>query len=129
MASNQIKSNVGFLRRGENRSTRKIIDRLPYSLRVTWHDTVDRIVETDGRDVTVTDIMMFVTARARAATHPVFGKRSPNPSSLSLQKDQRKPPKADGFSSQGRPADDSSRVTDEASSKPKPKCPLCKAAH
>ena len=53
---------------------KKFIDRLPYSLRVKWHDTVDRIAETDGQDVTVTDIIKFVTARARAATHPVFGK-------------------------------------------------------
>ena len=123
---------IGYISKLDNHDNlKKIIDRLPYSLRVKWRDTVDRIVETDGRDVTVTDIMKFVTARARAATHPVFGKvtmetktKQPLPS-----KDRRKTPKADGFSSQGKPADDSSRVTDEASNKPKPECHLCKAAH
>ena len=66
---------IGYISKLDSHDNlKKIIDRLPYSLRVKWRDTVDRIVETDGRDVTVTDIMRFVTARARAASHPVFGK-------------------------------------------------------
>ena len=89
-----------------------------YSLRVKWRDTVDRIIETDGRDIIITDIMKFVTARARAATHPVFGKVTMETKSKQPlpPKDRSKPPKADRFSSQGKPADDSSRVADEASS-------------
>ena len=35
---------------------------------------MDRIIEREGRDVSVQDIMEFVIAKARAATHPAFGK-------------------------------------------------------
>ena len=35
---------------------------------------MDGIVEREGRDITVMDIMHFVTAKARASVHPIFGK-------------------------------------------------------
>ena len=117
---------IGYISKLDSHDNlKKIIDRLPYSLRIKWRDTVDRIVEADGRDVTVTDIMKFVTARARAATHPVFGKVTTEnkPKQPPPPRDRRKPPQADGFTSLGRPTDG------EASSKPRPECPLCKAAH
>lgn len=42
-------------------------------MRLKWHDTVDCIIEKEARDVTVRDIKDFVTAKARAATHLIFG--------------------------------------------------------
>ena len=66
---------IGYLNKLDNPDNlKKIIDRLPYSFRLKWRDTVDRIIEREDRDVTVKDITEFVTAKARAATHPVFGK-------------------------------------------------------
>ncbi|CAB4036271.1 Hypothetical predicted protein [Paramuricea clavata] len=53
---------------------KKIIGRLPFGMRLKWRDAVDRIVENEGRDVTIKDVTSFVTARARAGTHPVFGR-------------------------------------------------------
>ena len=43
-------------------------------VRLKWRDTVDRIIESEKRDVTVEDVTKFVTAKARAATNPIFGK-------------------------------------------------------
>ena len=43
-------------------------------MRLKWRDTVDRIIESEKRDVTIEDVTKFVTAKARAATHPIFGK-------------------------------------------------------
>lgn len=45
-------------------------------MRVKWRDNVDRIIEREARDVTIKDVNDFVTAKARAATHPIFGKVS-----------------------------------------------------
>ncbi|XP_028407167.1 uncharacterized protein LOC114529553 [Dendronephthya gigantea] len=53
---------------------RKIINRLPFGMRLKWRDVVDGIVAKQGRDVTINDVTEFVTVKARAATHPVFGK-------------------------------------------------------
>ncbi len=53
---------------------KKIINRLPFGMRLKWRDAVDRIVKKEGRDVTITDVTEFVTATTRAATHPIFGK-------------------------------------------------------
>ncbi|XP_068675732.1 uncharacterized protein [Montipora foliosa] len=121
---------IGYISKLDSQDNlKKIIDRLPYSLRVKWRDTVDKVVETEARDVTVADIMKFVIARARAASHPVFGRVviETKPKQSLPPKGLRKHPKADGFSSQGK-ADDSSKTTNEITSK-KPECPLCKAAH
>ena len=42
-------------------------------MRAKWRETVDRIIKRKARDVTIKDINEFVTARARATTHPIFG--------------------------------------------------------
>ena len=77
------------------------MDRLPYGMRLKWRDTVDRIVESEARDVTVEDIMVFVTAKARAATHPIFGKvLNENKAKLMINKPKRQRPRASGFSTQ-----------------------------
>ena len=53
---------------------RRVINRLPFGMSLKWRDTVDRIIENEARDVTIEDVTKFVTAKARAATHPIFGK-------------------------------------------------------
>ena len=53
---------IGYLNKLNNPDNlKKIIDRLPYAMRVKWRDTVDQIVEREARDVTVADIMKFVS--------------------------------------------------------------------
>ena len=66
---------IGYVNKLDNPDNlKKIIDRLPFGIRLKWRDAVDRIIEKENRDVTVKDIMDFVAAKARAATHPIFGK-------------------------------------------------------
>ena len=56
---------IGYLNNLDNPDNlKKIIDRLPYSIRVKWRDTFDEIVEREARDVTVADIMKFVTVKS-----------------------------------------------------------------
>ena len=115
---------IGYLNKLDNPDNlKKIIDRLPYSMRVKWRDTVDQIVEREARDVTVADIMKFVTAKARAASHPIFGNVSSEGKTKQLPIKQRtRGPKADTFSSLGK-------QEDSQSENKKPECPLCSADH
>ena len=115
---------IGYLNKLDNPDNLKnIIDRLPYSMRVKWRDTVDQIVEREARDVTVADIMKFVTAKARAASHPIFGNVSSEGKTKQLPIKQRtRGPKADTFSSLGK-------KEDSQSANRKPEWPLCSADH
>ncbi|XP_028417945.1 uncharacterized protein LOC114542641 [Dendronephthya gigantea] len=108
---------IGYLHKLNNsENLKRIVERLPYAMRVKWRDTVDRIVEIQQRDVTIKDINKFVTAKARAANHPVFGKiaiEKPKP----LKQNQRTSQygKATGFATQ--------------STSQSPKCPQCGSNH
>ena len=65
---------IGYLGKLDNPDNlKKLIERLPYTMRAKWRETVDRIIEREARDVTIKNINEFVTARARATTHPIFG--------------------------------------------------------
>ena len=99
------------------------MERLPYTFRVKWRDTVDQTVERKARDVTVADIMKFVTAKARARSHPIFGNVSGEGKKKEFPTKQRmKGPKVDTFSSLRTQEDN--QLTDK-----KPGCPLCSADH
>ena len=115
---------IGYLGKLDNPDNlKKIIDRLPYSFRLKWRDTVDRIIEREDRDVTVKDIMEFVTAKARAATHPVFGKVvNERPVKLPVAKPRRQ---ASGFSiqAQGKPPSYKTPPNDL------PQCTMCRERH
>ena len=106
---------IGYLDKLNNSDNlKKIIDRLPYAMRVKWRDNVDRIVERESRDVTIKDVNDFVTAKARAATHPVFGKISNDRSKLSKQHQKlQQHSKASGFLVQSQ----------------SPNCPQCGSNH
>ena len=68
---------IGYLSRLENPDTmRKIVERLPFSLKIKWRETVDSIMQRDRRDVNLKDIAEFVETRARVTNHPIFGKVS-----------------------------------------------------
>ena len=51
-----------------------IVNRLPFRMRLKWRDTFDRIIENENRNAMIKDVAAFVTEKARAATHPIFGK-------------------------------------------------------
>ncbi|KAK3734086.1 hypothetical protein QZH41_000409 [Actinostola sp. cb2023] len=61
---------IGYTSKIDNPDTlRKIIEKLPFSLRAT----ADDINEVKRRDVTIHDVVDFVTKKARAVNHPIFG--------------------------------------------------------
>ena len=68
---------IGSLNRLENPdSLRKIVDQLPYPLRLKWCDLVDSINQKEGRDPNLKDITDFVEAKSRVTNHPILGKIS-----------------------------------------------------
>ena len=52
---------------------RKIIDRLPPRLQISWRNNADRIINMEGREVCIEDISLFVEQKSRALNDPVFG--------------------------------------------------------
>ena len=121
---------IGYLNRLENPdSLRKIVERLPYPLRLKWRDLVDTISQKEKRDPNLKDISEFVEARSRATNHPIFGK---------VQSEQRPP-----FNSRTntRSRRDGKTFTTQGLEQPLPqrpnskeerkelKCPSCKRNH
>ena len=51
----------------------KLIMKLPFNLRKTWHRSIDHIMETE-RSVTFSDLAEFVDNEARVTANPIFGK-------------------------------------------------------
>ena len=115
---------IGYVNKLDNPDNlKKIIDQLPFGIRLKWRDAVDRIIENENWDVTVKDIMDFVAAKARAATHPIFGKVvNENRGRQVNAKSSRKPLRGGGFSTQGTPLP-------AITSKEKLKCPSCSSSH
>ena len=109
----------------------KIINRLPYGLRLRWRDVVDSIIEKEDRDATIDDVTKYIAAKARAASHPVFGKvdqshKSTVPTSIPRRPAPRQP-KPVVFSALASHSQQSHKPTD--ASKLKLKCPLCDNNH
>ena len=72
--SNTLKE-IGYTSKLQNPDTlRRIVDRLPVSLKLKWRELVDVIIQKEHREVTVKDLTDFVVARARVANHPIFGR-------------------------------------------------------
>ena len=66
---------IGYLNHLQNMdSLRKIVERLPYPLRLKWRDLVDTISQKEGQDPNLKDISEFVEARSTATNHPILGK-------------------------------------------------------
>ena len=126
--SNTLKE-IGYLNRLENPdSLRKIVDRLPYPLRLKWRDAVDSITQKENRDPNLKDITDFVEAKSRAANHPIFGKVSGDQKSRTpISRDgqgQRKGARL--FATQGEHKQPFRNSEERAVP---PKCPSCKANH
>lgn len=110
----------------------KIINRLPYGLRLRWRDVVDSIIEREDRDVTIDDVTKYIAAKARAASHPVFGKVDPSFKPTTTSSAARRPapirhPKPVTFGTLAGPSPQLPKPTD--ASKLKLRCPLCDNNH
>ena len=66
---------IGYLNCLENPDClRKIVDQLPYSLKLKWHDLVESITQREARDPNLKDLTDFVEVRSHITNHLIFGK-------------------------------------------------------
>ena len=66
---------IGYLNKIEGPDNmRKIIERLPPKLQISWRDTADRILHKEEREVCIEDVSLFVEQKSRALNNPIFGK-------------------------------------------------------
>ena len=71
---------IGYLNKLENPDTlRAIVLRLSFGLRQKWRDVADNSAKTQNLEITIADVSDFVSAKARGATHAVFGDISSQP--------------------------------------------------
>ena len=71
---------TGYLSKAENPETlRMIVKRLPYGLKLKWRDIAGAITKIQKREITIKDLNDFVKAKARVATHAIFGNVSSHP--------------------------------------------------
>ena len=128
---------IGYLSKIENPdSLKKVVARLPFSLRQKWREVADEITEAKAREVTIADIADFVEKKARILTHPIFGDIISEPKSKSVLEGRR--PANRRLSSFAADAHDPSSsanggVSDDTLAlgprEPTLSCPLCKATH
>lgn len=128
---------IGYLSKIENPdSLKKVVARLPFSLRQKWREVADEITEAKAREVTIADIADFVEKKARILTHPIFGDIISEPKSKSVLDGKR--PSCRRLSSFAADAYNPSSSTDDDVSddtlvlgprRPTLSCPLCKATH
>ena len=119
---------IGYLSKVENPDTLKmIVNRLPYGLKLKWRDVADRITETEEREITIEDIDGFVSSRARASSHAIFGnvtRDNPVPP-VGLKSRNKSHPKASNFAV-GAVSQQETRLLVNGNNQ---KCPLCNAQH
>ncbi|XP_078371484.1 uncharacterized protein LOC144655144 [Oculina patagonica] len=73
----------------------KLIMKLPFNLRRTWRRLVDRIMETEERNVSFSDLAEFVKNEARVNDNPVFGKIVEDAKPKQSSRSSRPPKKPD----------------------------------
>jgi len=116
----------------------KIIERLPPKLQASWRDNADKILNTEGRDICIDDISLFVEQKARALSNPVFGK-------LPFLEKEKKNNRDRGLRSKSekcgdkqialvtitdkKPPSTSSRDSSNSANPSQKKCPFCNADH
>lgn len=112
----------------ENPDTLKmLVNRLPYGLKLKWRDVADRITETEEWEITIEDIDNFVTSKAHAATHAIFGnvtKDNPVPPGGTKFRN-KSPPKASNFAIDAGSQQESHTPVNGNNQK----FPLCNAQH
>ena len=122
---------IGYLNRLENPdSLRKIVERLPYALRLKWRELVDTISQKEKRDPNLKDISEFVEARSRVTNHPIFGKvqTEQRPPFSNLKHKNRPRKDANSFAAQGQDQHPPQRPGNKEERK-KLKCPSCNRNH
>ena len=103
--SNTLKE-IGYINKLENPDgLKKIIDRLPYGLKLKWREIVDTVMQKEKRDVTVKDITDFIQIRARVANHPIFGKISSDAKRNDPNNYSKQRPRVRNYGTQGKPHD------------------------
>ncbi len=127
---------IGYLSKIENQdSLKKVVARLPFSLRQKWREVADETTEAKAREVTIADIADFLEKKARILTHPIFGDIISEPKSKSVL-DGKRPAANRRLSSFAADAHNPSSSTDDDVSddtlelgprRPTLSCPLCKA--
>ena len=118
---------IGYLNKLENpESMKKIIERLPFSLKQKWRETVDNIMQREKREASFKDIAAFVETRARVTTHPIFGNISNDARRTDLVNTKRQHHQhGKSYAVQGRHIP----TADEASKGRKIVCPSCNSSH
>ena len=113
---------IGYMNRLENPdSLHKIIEKLPFGLRQKWRDIADDITEVRQREITIEDVAVFVEKRARASSHPIFGKISKEMNGKKSVRGRKViPPGGLSLAMNG---------TDGQRPRPKLKCPSCDGDH
>ena len=117
--------------KAENPKTlRIIVKRLPYGLKLKWRDIAGGITKIQKREITIKDLNDFVKAKARVATHAIFGNVSSHPPTPpSAMKEKKKPSPLQHASSYGTQAR-TDQVNREASNKRiQIICLLCTSNH
>ena len=67
-------NHIGYTSKVENPETMKsIVNKLPYDMRKRWRSRADTISEIEEREITFTDIVLFIEREARVVGHPIFG--------------------------------------------------------
>ena len=114
---------IGYISKLENPDgLRKIVDRLPFSLKLKWRELVDTTMQRENRDVTVKDITSFIETRARVANNPIFGKLSCEKRNDSA-KNRKQHPSARNCATHGK------LIPPGVANTKYVKCPLCDANH
>ena len=120
---------IGYLSKLENPdSMKKIVERLPFSLKIKWRETVDSIMQREKRDANLRDIAEFIETRARVTNHPIFGKISNDNKHTDLPSGKRQPHHhVRNYATQGeqRPP----RSTETTNKGRTIRCPSCNANH
>ena len=117
---------------------RKIVERLPPKLQVSWRDIADRILDAEGRDICIDDISLFVEQKARALSSPVFGRlpflekeRTNNRDRGQRSKSEKRGDKQIAFVTitDKKPSNISSQDSSNSANPSQKKCLFCNADH
>lgn len=123
---------IGYLNKLENPDTLKtIVQRLPFGLRQRWRDIADNITETQDREITIADLSDFVSAKARAATHAIFGdisSQAPQSQGGPGARRRAQPLTRSSFATNVGTSHNCN-VDEERNNQANRKCPLCKSDH
>ena len=92
---------IGYISKLENPDElRKIVDRLSFSLKLSWREKVDTVMQKENREVTVKDITDFIVARARVANHPIFGRIMNDSKQSGFSKTGKQQPRVKSYATQ-----------------------------